>query len=163
MVAFVACVQLPPWIIAAYAWWAAFGVALGFIDIASHRLPDRLTWPAAGGFLLLAGLAALHGYSGAWLRAALSAVILTVALGVCALIWPSRLGRGDVKYGAAIGAAAGWTSWFAVYAAIFTATLLGALVGIALVIARRASRRTQLPFGPFLFAGTILVVALLHG
>jgi leader peptidase (prepilin peptidase)/N-methyltransferase len=156
------CAPLPPWIIPAYAWWAVLGVALCFIDIASHRLPDRLTWPAAGGFLLLAGLAASHGYAGPWLRAALSAVLLTVALGICALIWPRGLGRGDAKYGAAIGAAAGWTSWLAVYTAIVTATLLGTLVGIAFVMAHKASRRTQVPFGPLLFLGTLLVVALLH-
>ena len=128
VLAAVGCSFLPMWIIPAYAWWAAIGTALCFIDIAAHRLPDRLTWPAAGGFLLLAGLAAPHGYSGAWLRSGLSAVQLTVVLGTCALLWPRGLGRGDVKYGAAIGAAAGWTSWLAVYAAIVTATLLGALV-----------------------------------
>lgn len=158
----VTCAQLPTWIIPAYAWWAVLGVILSFIDLATHRLPDRLTWPAAGGFLLLAGLAAAHGYPEAWLRAALSAVLLTAALGICVLIWPSGLGRGDAKYGAAIGAAAGWTSWLAVYASIVAASLLGALVGIALVVARRASRRTQVPFGPFLFLGTLVVVALLH-
>lgn len=157
-----ACSTLPPWIIPAYAWWAATGTALCLIDIAVHRLPDRLTWPAAGGFLLLAGLAAPHGYSGAWLRASLSAVLMSVVLGACTLLFPRGLGRGDAKYGAAIGAAAGWTSWLAVYAATVTATLLGALAGIVLVIARQASRRTQLPFGPFLFLGTMLVVAFLN-
>ncbi|XVU24281.1 prepilin peptidase [Actinoplanes sp. CA-054009] len=162
LLAAIGCSQLPPWIIPAYAWWAAIGTALLFIDIAVHRLPDRLTWPAAGGFLLLAGLAAPHGHSEAWLRSGLSAVLLTVILGTCALLWPRGLGRGDVKYGAAIGAAAGWTSWLAVYSAIVVATLLGALAGIVLVIARQASRRTQLPFGPFLFLGTVLVVALVN-
>jgi leader peptidase (prepilin peptidase)/N-methyltransferase len=158
----VGCSLLPLWIIPAYAWWATVGTALCFIDIAAHRLPDRLTWPTAGGFLLLAGLAAPHGYAGAWLRAGLSAMLLTFILGTCALLWPRGLGRGDVKYGAAIGAAAGWTSWLAVYAAIVAATLLGALAGIVLIIARQASRQTQLPFGPFLFLGTMLVVALLN-
>lgn len=162
VMAALACTRLPLWIIPAYAWWAIVGVALCFIDIATYRLPDRLTWPAVGGFLLLASLATLHGYSGAWLRAALAGALVTVVLGICVLIWPHLLGRGDAKYGAAIGAAAGWTSWFAVYAAIFTATLLGTLVGIGLVVAGRASRRTPLPFGPFLFVGTMLVVALLH-
>lgn len=162
VLAAIGCSVLPLWIIPAYAWWAALSTALCFIDIAAHRLPDRLTWPTAGGFLLLAGLAAPHGYSGSWLRAGLSAVVLTVVLGTCALLWPRGLGHGDVKYGAAIGAAAGWTSWLAVYASIVAATLFGALAGIILVIARQASRRTQLPFGPFLFLGTMSVVALLN-
>lgn len=32
-----------------------------FIDVAVYRLPDHLTWPAAVGFLLLAGLAVPQG------------------------------------------------------------------------------------------------------
>jgi leader peptidase (prepilin peptidase)/N-methyltransferase len=157
----VACAQLPPWIIPAYAWWAVVGVALCFIDVATHRLPDRLTWPAAAGFLLLAGLAAVHGYGESWLRSACAAVLLTAILSVCALIWPRYLGQGDAKYAAAIGAAAGWVSWLGVYAAITAAALLGAIVGIGLILARQASRRTEMPFGPCLFLGTLLVVAML--
>src|SRR6266508_74974 len=152
--------RLPAWIVPAYAWWTTIGVALAFIDVAVRRLPDRLTWTAAGGFLALAAPAVWHGYGSAWLRAAGSAALLTVVIGLCAWAWPALIKHGDVKYGAAIGGAAGWVSWFSLYAAVFTATFLGALVGIGLIATGRASRGSHLPFGPFLLTGTLLVVVL---
>jgi len=154
----VAWANVPTWVLPAYVWWAGFGVVLSFVDLAVRRLPNRLTWPAAVGFLTLAGPAAWHGYAGAWLRAACGALLLLVLLGVCALVRPGWVGRGDMKYGAAIGAAAGWASWFALYASLFVATLLGAVVGVVLIVAGKASRRSHLPLGPFLFAGTLTVV-----
>jgi leader peptidase (prepilin peptidase)/N-methyltransferase len=153
--------QLPGWAVPAYSWWAAIGVVLAFVDIAVHRLPNRLTWAASGGFLMLAGLAAWHGYAGAWVRAAGAAVVLGCVLAVCVLAWPRSVGLGDVKYALAVGAAAGWVSWFAVYAAVFAATFLGALVSIGLLATRRASRRSYVAMGPFLFAGALLAVFLL--
>lgn len=152
--------RLPAWVVPAYVWWTILGVALALIDVTVHRLPDRLTWTAAGGFLVLAAPSVWHGYASAWLRATESAALLTVLIGLCALARPNWVGRGDVKYGAAIGAAAGWVSWFELYAAVTAATLLGALVGIGLIATGRASRRSHLPFGPCLLTGTLVVVVL---
>src|SRR5690606_2993479 len=43
-------------------WWvAAAGVALAFIDVAVHRLPDRLTLTGYAGALVLLGTAAVTG------------------------------------------------------------------------------------------------------
>jgi leader peptidase (prepilin peptidase)/N-methyltransferase len=40
------------------------------------------------------------------------------------------------------------------------AWLLAAVTGLGLMAAGRANRKTQLPFGPFLIAGAILIVLL---
>ncbi|HEY0696871.1 MAG TPA: prepilin peptidase, partial [Micromonospora sp.] len=42
----------------AFAWWGLCAVPLVFVDLAVHRLPDRLTWPAVVGTWALLGLAA---------------------------------------------------------------------------------------------------------
>jgi leader peptidase (prepilin peptidase)/N-methyltransferase len=159
--AVLAWARLPVWVVPAYMWWALLGVVLVFVDLAVQRLPDRLTWAAVVGFLVLAAPAAGQGYSGQWLRAVEAATVLAGLLGSCAVIRPAWIGRGDVKYSAAVAAAAGWLSWFAVYAAMFVAALIAALLGIGLMIAGRASRRSRLPFGPFLFAGVMLVLVIL--
>jgi leader peptidase (prepilin peptidase)/N-methyltransferase len=145
----------------AYGWWAGCAIALGFVDAAVHRLPDRLTLPAAAGFLLLiAPVAVLGDRTGDLLRAGLAAAALTVALAIVAMISKSWLGFGDVKYGLAIGAATGWIGWFALLTGLFFASFGAALYGIGLIIARRATLKTHIPQGPFLAAGALLVVLM---
>jgi leader peptidase (prepilin peptidase)/N-methyltransferase len=39
---------------------------------------------------------------------------------------------------------------------MFLAVLLGAVVGVGLLLTRRASRRSAIPYGPFLLAGTLI-------
>jgi leader peptidase (prepilin peptidase)/N-methyltransferase len=148
------------WEVAAYAWWMAFAVVLAAVDVAVHRLPDRLTLGAAGGFLLLTVPAALAGRPDAWLRAALAAVVVAGALTLLVFLRPGGLGFGDAKLGLAVGAAAGWIGWDAVLVAIFAASLGAALFGIALLVTRRATWASHIPFGPFLLAGTALAVFL---
>lgn len=67
----------PPVVRVAIAWWLACAVPLLLVDAAVHRLPDRLTWPAAGGTWALLGVAALAG-SGAtpWYRATAAGLLL---------------------------------------------------------------------------------------
>ena len=45
-------------------------------------------------------------------------------------------------------------------AALFAAFLLSAGVGIVLLATGRAGRRSKVPFGPFLAAGALVVIAL---
>lgn len=149
--------------LAAYGWWAAFGVILLFVDVAVQRLPARLSYAAAIGPL---GLLLLDGMLGhawqSWLRATLGAAIAAAALAVCALALPALVHWGDVRYALAVGAAAAWVGWLALYAAAFIAALAAALVGVGLITARRAHLNTQLAQGPFLYAGTLLAVVLLY-
>jgi leader peptidase (prepilin peptidase)/N-methyltransferase len=148
------------WEVAAYAWWAALAVVLTLVDMAVHRLPDRLTLAAVGGFLLLTGPVALAGRPDAWLRAVLAAVAVGGVLTLLVLLRPGGLGFGDAKLGLAVGAAAGWVGWGAVLGAVVAASLGAALYGIALLVTRRATWASHIPFGPFLLAGTALAVLL---
>src|SRR5204863_6613953 len=106
-------------------------------DAAVHRLPNRLTWPAGGGFLALSAVAAPFGHEVAAIRAVEAGALLGAALLIFALLRPAWLGLGDAKYGVAIGAAAGWVSWLALYTAVFIAAALGAALGIGLLMTGR--------------------------
>jgi leader peptidase (prepilin peptidase)/N-methyltransferase len=44
---------------------------------------------------------------------------------------------------------------------LFYGFILGAVIGVVMMIVGKAGRRTQLPFGPFLAAGSI--VAIFYG
>jgi leader peptidase (prepilin peptidase)/N-methyltransferase len=70
------------------------------------------------------------------------------------------MGAGDVKLAASLGTALAWLGWGALIAGALAGFVFGAGYGATLLVARRASRATQVPFGPFLIAGTFLVLLI---
>jgi leader peptidase (prepilin peptidase) / N-methyltransferase len=146
---------------AALAWAAGAGVVLGAVDLASHRLPDRVTYPAA--VVCAAALlvdAAVLGSWGALLRAlAAAAAAFLLAAGVAA-ISGDGLGFGDVKLLGLLGLVLGWVGWGVLLAGVFLGLLTGTVLSLVLVATRRAGWRTALPFGPPLLIGAVLALAL---
>lgn len=146
----------------AYSYLAVVGAVLAVTDARQRRLPDRLTLPSYPVALALLGLAALLLPGGG--RPFLGALLgLGIALGlflVQAVIYPDGLGWGDVKLAGILGLYLGWLGLTALVAGLFLGYLLAGAAGLALIAAGRASRKTQLPFGPFLLAGTLAAIAL---
>jgi leader peptidase (prepilin peptidase)/N-methyltransferase len=145
----------------ALAWAAGAALVLGAVDLASHRLPDRVTYPAlAVSVVALLADAAVLGSWGAFVRAlAAAAAAFAVAYGVAAMS-PTALGFGDVKLLGLLGLLLGWFGWGVLLAGVFLGLLTGALVSLALLATRRAGWRTALPFGPPLMVGAVLALAL---
>jgi leader peptidase (prepilin peptidase)/N-methyltransferase len=133
----------------AYAWWAAIGVVLTFVDLAVQRLPARLSYASASGLVavLLANALSTGGWQ-PWVRSVLGALITATVVAVCALALPALVHWGDVRYALAIGAAAAWPGWLTLYTAAFLGTLSAALVGVGLIASRRATLTTR--SGPIL-------------
>lgn len=146
----------------AYGYLAVAGAALAVIDARERRLPDRLTLPSYPAALALLGLAALlQPGGGRHLLGALAGLGIALALFlVQAIIYPAGLGWGDVKLAGILGLYLGWLGLAEVAAGLFLGYLLAAVAGLALIAAGRASRKTQLPFGPFLLAGTLATIVL---
>jgi leader peptidase (prepilin peptidase)/N-methyltransferase len=108
--------------------------------------------------LLLLLAAAVAGQWGSLIRALLGGIALAGFYLVLLIISPSGMGLGDVKAAAAIGTLLAWAGWSQLLTGAFAGFLLAALYGITLLIARRATRKQQIPFGPFLLAGAFLVI-----
>ncbi|HSI92407.1 MAG TPA: A24 family peptidase [Jiangellaceae bacterium] len=137
---------------------ATLGAAMAYVDVAEHRLPDWLTYPAfAGAAGLLAVAAASTGWTG-YGRAWLGALAMTAGFLVLALLRPGELGLGDVKLAASLGLLLGWIGWGQVLLGAFAAFLLGGLYSVGLLLTGRANRRSQIPFGPFMLAGALITV-----
>lgn len=68
------------------------------------------------------------------------------------------MGGGDVKLAPLLGFYLGWLGWDAVAVGAFAGFLLGGVVGIALLAARTATRKSRIPFGPYMLAGAFLAV-----
>ena len=143
----------------AFGFLGVLGVALGAVDVAVHRLPDRLTRPAYPVLLVLLGAAAVIGHDGgALVRALLAGVALTASYLVLALLRPGQLGGGDVKLAGLLGLGLGWLGWPAVIAGAVLAFALTAVVSLALLAARRISLRGEICFGPFMLGGALLAI-----
>ena len=144
-----------------FGWAAAAGAVLAAVDLAVHRLPDRVTYPAAA--VCTAAFAVDGAAVGSWdafVRALLAAAASGAVAGLAWLAVPAGLGLGDVKLLALLGLVLGWAGWGVLLAGIFLGLVVGAVVSAALVAARRAGWRTPLPFGPPLLTGAALALAL---
>lgn len=152
----------PGLVLAAACWLALCCVPLAFIDAAVRRLPDVLTGAAFGGTaLLLLAAATASGHWHVLAQAALGGLALTGFYLLLALISPSGMGLGDVKAAAALGTMLAWRGWTALLAGGFAGFLLAALYGTTLLVSGRASRKSQIPFGPFMIAGAFLAILAL--
>jgi leader peptidase (prepilin peptidase)/N-methyltransferase len=145
----------------AYAWTAGAAVVLAQVDLAVHRLPDRVTYPAAA--VAAAALLADAALLGTWpdlLRALLAAAAAGGVSLLAALAGPSGPGLGDVKLLALLGLLLGWAGWGVLLAGVFLGLLAGAAGSLLLVAAGRAGWRTAVAFGPPLLLGAVLALLL---
>jgi leader peptidase (prepilin peptidase) / N-methyltransferase len=143
----------------AYLYLAAAGLALALIDIDHHRLPDAIVLPSYAVVAVTLTVASL--VTDDWqalVRAAIGAAALFAGYFALALAYPSGMGFGDVKLAGVLGALLGWLSWSALVIGTFAGFVLGALYGVALMALGRAGRKTAIPFGPFMIAGSLLAV-----
>jgi leader peptidase (prepilin peptidase) / N-methyltransferase len=144
----------------AYCYLALVSIPLAVIDVLSHRLPDRLTLPSYPIALALLGAAALAVPGGGqhYLHALTGMAACALFYGVLWLISPASIGLGDVKLAGVLGLYLGWFGARATLAGLLGGFVLAAVVGLGLVAARRATRKTHIPFGPFMLAATLAVL-----
>jgi leader peptidase (prepilin peptidase)/N-methyltransferase len=127
------------------------------IDATTRLLPNRITYPAFPlvAVLLLAASLGL-GDLGRFGRGLLAAAAVGAFFLLLALISPQGMGLGDVKLAPTLGLALGWLSWGTVAVGVFAAFLLGGLAGLAAMLVLGLSRKSLLPFGPWLVTGALL-------
>ena len=138
-----------------WAWIAValIGSVLGVIDIAHHRLPDRLVLALYGSVVVLLVIPAVTGGDwGAYVRALLAGAAMFGAYLVLALIYPAGMGLGDVKLAGALGLALGFLGWAYVVVGVFIAFVL------PLLLVRWRNRKDAIPFGPFMIVGAVAAV-----
>lgn len=152
----------PTWVLPAVTYLAVVGVLLVIVDIAVHRLPDRLTlssYPIVAVLLVVASAG-----SGDWtalLRALIGGFALCAVYFVLAFLAGGEgMGLGDVKLAGILGAVLAWVSWTTLITGGFLGFLFGGVLSAVLLVTRRVNRKTRIAFGPFMVLGafTALVV-----
>nr|WP_104194977.1 A24 family peptidase [Cryobacterium sp. M25] len=141
-------------VLAAFLFLAAVSVTLALIDLDTRTLPNRIVMPSyLTGFVLLGGAAVTGGNANALLRGSIALAILFAVYLTLALISKGGMGFGDVKLAGVLGLFLGYLGWGELIVGGFAAFLLGGLFGIGLLLTRRASRKSGIPFGPWMLAG----------
>lgn len=134
-------------------------VALVWIDIREFRLPRAISYAA---FVLssvaLTVAALIEGEPQRIAMAALGAGLALVIMVVIYLASRGGMGDGDVRLAPLLGLHLGYLNPGIAPVGLFLGFLIGAVVGVIAMAIGKAGRKTALPFGPFLAAGTVLAV-----
>lgn len=144
-------------------WIIAFEILLliSYIDLRLGIVPDELcillgvvalfeTVFSAGGTYASVGAG-----GNVWIGRAVGAVFGGGFFGLLALATRGKgMGMGDVKLGLPLGFLFGWPDILLLYAAAF---VIGSVVGVGLIVSGLATRKSAVPFVPFLAAGAVFV------
>ena len=148
------------WALPAYLVLTAALIALSAIDLEHYILPNRIVYPIDVAVIVLLAVASAR-------RARLG----RVRPGRCSRgasrsrssssstsSSPRGMGFGDVRLSFLLGLSLGWLGWGEVAGGLFAGFLYGAVVGVVLIAVKVRGRKQQIPFGPFLAAGTMTFV-----
>lgn len=150
-------------VLPAYLYLAAVAVALAFIDVAHRRLPDLLTLASYPVAFVLLGVAtpAVRNGTSHLVHAFIGLACASAFYLVLALVYPAGIGWGDVKLSGLLGLYLGWIGTTALVIGLAAGFVLAAVAGVGLIAAGKATRRSQIAFGPFMLAGAIAVIVSL--
>ena len=146
-------------VVPAYCILAAALVALVWIDLREFRLPREITYTAfvLGSIALVVAALVNDEPERIW-QAYLGAGIALAIMGGIYLASRGGMGEGDVRLAPLLGLYLGYLNPGIVPVGLFLGFLLGAVVGVAMMAIGKGGRKTALPFGPFLAAGTVIAV-----
>lgn len=143
----------------AYFYFVGVGIALAFIDIDLHRLPNVLVLPSYPVVaVLLAGAAAWQHDWSSLLRAVEGGAALYAFYFILVFAYPAGMGFGDVKLAGVLGALMAYLSWPTLLIGAFGGFLLAGVAGVIVLASGRGTRKSALPFGPFMIAGAMIAI-----
>lgn len=124
-------------------------IPVSIIDIRKQKIPDILTYPAIGIFIMIR----------IWIfQNSLFAVFLLPVAGFIPffLIWfftKGKMGLGDAKLSAFLALILGMEQWFIM---VFLSSLFALILAVILLTAKNIRRSTKIPYGPFLSLGALV-------
>ena len=124
-------------------------VIITVIDIEHQIIPDVITLPG-----IIFGLAA-GSYSIGYFNSFMGFLLGGGLFYLLAILSNGGMGGGDIKYIAAAGALVGWQK---VLLIIFIGAFLGSIVGLFQIVVQKKTRKSLIPFGPFLAIATLITL-----
>ncbi len=134
-------------------------IALSFIDIDHHLLPDSITLPMLWLGLLLSVFNLFTAPHASIIGAVVGYLVLWLVYHLFKLATGKEgMGYGDFKLLALFGA---WLGWQYLPVIILLSSLVGSVIGITMMIVAKRDHTIPIPFGPYLAAAGW--IALLWG
>jgi leader peptidase (prepilin peptidase)/N-methyltransferase len=151
------------WELPAYCVLAASLVAISAIDVKHLRIPSPIVYVTAalGVPLLVLASAGTHNWS-ALLSALIGGVAAFVAFFALFYAVPKGIGFGDVRLAGLCGGFLGWIGYREVIVAFLLSFIVAGVPAAILLAMHKVQRKTQIPFGPFIAAGTVITVLFAH-
>ena len=147
------------WALPAYCVLAAAVVGISAIDVEHMRIPSTLVYSTAvlGAPLLVLASAGTHRWS-ALLGALIGGAVAFAAFFTLFFAVPKGIGFGDVRLAGLCGGFLGWMGYREVIVGFLISFIVAGVPAAVLLAMHKVNRRTQIPFGPFLAAGTVITV-----
>jgi leader peptidase (prepilin peptidase)/N-methyltransferase len=140
---------------------AILTMPLALTDIAAHRLPNSLTYAGFLAGIFASIIISIGEQSVAPFR---NSLLLAFISSLCFLglnlVSRGGMGMGDVKLAAMLGALLGPFGSSSVLAGFIFAFFLGAIIGLILLVFKKATRKTLIPFGPYMLLGSWLALGI---
>ncbi len=131
-----------------------FLIVLFIYDLKHYIIPDKVLFPAIA-IALIYDLFNFHLILNNFLAAIIASAFFLIIFLISKGKW---MGFGDVKLAILMGLLLGLPN---VFTALFLAFFFGAIIGVILMVFEGKNLKSEIPFGPFLIAGTF--VAMLYG
>jgi len=139
----------------------AFGYYAAYIDIKTHRVPNKLVLVMLAFWALNMVASTVVDFE-AGISLIVQSLLSGAVVGTCFLIIyiVSRkgVGGGDIKLVAVMGL---YLPLVKLIPLLIISSILAALVSAILLLTKRATTKTSIPFAPFLYVGALVVVYIL--
>ena len=132
---------------------SSFLIIIFVYDLKHYLIPDKIIYPAIAAALIYNLLMSDIPRMSDILMSAFGAAAFFLAI-----VLVSRgkwMGVGDIKLAFFMGLLLGWPN---ILTALFLAFFIGAIMGLGLILSGKKTLKSEVPFGPFLVAGTFLAM-----
>jgi len=127
-------------------------VALTIYDFLYKEIPDEIVLPAFFVSFLFLGINGVHSFTSLVVGVSLPVVFFSILFFGSKGKW---LGGGDIRIGALMGVLLGWPN---ILIGLFLGYLLGAMFSLTGLMTKKLTRKSQIPFAPFLLIGTYIAM-----
>ncbi len=128
------------------------------VDLKIRRIPNKLTYVGLLGELVLVLGRSIRSHSLAPLEHALLALIIFGGFLFVVAIATKGMGLGDAKLMGVISLALSSFGLYFIFYVFLGSFALASVVGISLIVSGRASRKSAIPFGPFITLSFLLAL-----
>ncbi|MFC1615606.1 prepilin peptidase [Patescibacteria group bacterium] len=127
-------------------------IGIFFYDLKYKLIPDRFSLPAIG--IGIAG-ALIFGFPELYSMIIGAVIIFGFFYLQFVLSKGTWIGGGDLRLGVVMGILLGWELGLA---ALIISYIIGSIISLGLLATKKATRKTKIPFGPFMVTGILITI-----